>query len=528
MKPTINFSLNKIFILFLITLLCVASFAQLKVAAQDNRAASPDEATVAPDALTQQQKFAANDGAASDGFGRGVAISGNTAVIGSPLSDVNGKADQGAAYVYVYNNGVWTPQAKLVAPDGSVNSQFGFTVAIDGETVVIGARQPSSNEKGAAYVFVRSGISWSPQAKLTASDGLVDDRFGQAVGISGNTIVVGAPNVDQTGSNSGAAYIFTRSGATWTQQARLIGSDEQAVDFFGAAVAIDADSVIVGAPDSSNVGNFNPGSAYIFKRTGTLWSQQAKLLADDGAHNDYFGGSVSISGETAAVGASGAAIGGTKNVGAVYIFNRLNASWTLQDKLSANNNTSGAFGFSLALKNDTLAVGAYGSVIDGKNQQGAGYIFKRVVNGWAQPVKLTANDGVAADLLGSTIATDGKFTIVGAPQKFVNSGNPVDTQAHGTAYLFGDVANDDTPKIIDVKVKGKKLIVTGENFQSPSFVYLNGEKQKKSANDELSPTTVVIGLKAGKLIAPGQTVSIQVKNDTTGKLSDEFIFTRPL
>jgi hypothetical protein len=529
MTRTINFSLNKIFILFLIALLGAAMFVQFKVAAQTEQPVSTDEATVAPAAMAQLQKLAAADGAASDAYGRAVAISGNTAVIGSPLADVNGKADRGVAYVYLHSNGAWTPQAKLLAPDGDSNHQFGYTLAIHGDTIVVGARQPASNDKGAAYVFVRSGGSWAPQAKLAANNGLPAERFGESVAISGNTIVVGAPVRSFPGlGNAGIAYVFTRSGATWTQQAELKASDAQAFDFFGSSVAIDTDTVIIGAPDTSNSNNFNPGSAYIFTRTGSVWSQQAKFLADDGADDDGFGGAVSVSGDTAVVGAQSAAMGGTKFSGKVYIFNRANGSWAQQVKLTGDTQSSELFGCSLSLQADTLAIGANGSLVDGKFQQGAVYLFKRVANGWTRQSKLLANDGAASDIFGTGVAIDGKLIIVGTPQKNVNSSNTADNPAHGTVYIFGEVANDGVPKIFEVKVKKKQLIVTGANFEAPSFVYLNGEKQKKSANDEANPTTVVIGLKAATLIAPGQTVAVQVKNMNTGKISDEFIFTRPL
>ena len=139
-----------------------------------------------------------------------------------------------------------------------------------------------------------------------------------------------------------------------------------------------------------------------------------------------------------------------------------------------------------------------------------------------------ATEGAARDLFGSSVAVSGNFILAGMPQRYFSIYNDIETQLHGAAYFFAAVADDGEPKIQSVEVQGKKLIVKGTNFEAPSIIFLNGAKQKKAANDEANPTTVVIGLKAGKLIAPGQTVAVQVKNTATGKFSSEFIFTRPL
>ncbi len=530
MKTTIKKLLTKFFILLITTCLSVSLLTARRALAQDEYQMMSDAQMVAPAAFAQLQKLTTNDGAASDAFGYKVALSGNTAVIGSPLADVNGKADQGVVYVCVYNNGVWTAQAKLLAPDGNANSQFGYAVAFDGDTVVVGARGTDPSNKGAAYVFVRSGASWAPQAKLTSADGGSGDRFGESVGISGNTLIIGAPlhdNFAPFDRNKGGAYIFTRSGVTWTEQAKLTASNPQDFDFFGSKVAVEGDTAIIGAPQSN--GDVRIGSAYVFTRNGTNWSQQAKLAADDGAKGNNFGVSLSLSGDTAVVGASSSTVNGTAFQGATYVFTRTGANWSQQAKLTASDGAnSWFFGFSALLKNDTLAVGAPGALMNGKLSQGAVYLFSRTGNSWSQQTKLLAPDGNANDQFGSSIALDGSFLIAGTPQKTVNLFNDVDTQQHGAIYIFSSLVNNDIPKIESVKVKGKKLLVTGTNFEAPSFVYLNGEKQKKSVNDEASPTTLVVGLKAGKLLAPGQTVSVQIKNETSGKISEEFIFTRPL
>jgi hypothetical protein len=523
MKTKKDFSLNEFFPLLLVALLCAASFAQLKVLAQDGQL-SPAAAMI------QQQKLAASDGAASDAYGWAVAISGNTAVIGSPLADVNGNANQGAVYVYVQTNDIWLAQAKLVAGDGSANDQFGFTVAIEGDTVVVGARAAAPGQKGAAYVFVRSGATWTQQAKLIGTDSVNGDRFGEAVAISGNTIVVGAVLHNPLGTtllNEGAAYVFIRTGLTWSQQAKLTASDPQDFNFFGQAVAIDGDTIVTGAIRSN--GNVRIGSAYVFTRTGNVWSQQAKLTANDEAYENQFGYAVSLSGDTAIVGAFGAKIGDANYAGAAYVFTRSNNTWSQEAKLTANAADIApniAFGGAVSLKSDTLAVGAYGTRIDGKQAQGSVYLFKRNDNQWQPQSRFTANDGAANDFFGLGIALDSNSLIVGTPQKSLSGAT---TQQPGAAYCLSiAVANDNTPTIQNVQIKGKKLIITGTNFESPTDIYVNGERQKKTANDESNPTTAVIALKSGRFIAPGQTVTVQVKNTNTDKSSSTVMFTRPV
>ncbi|MSQ08671.1 MAG: hypothetical protein EXR44_05165, partial [Dehalococcoidia bacterium] len=189
----------------------------------------------------------------------------------------------------------WTQQQKLTASDGAANDFFGYSVAVSGDTAVVGAWGDDS-AKGSAYVFTRSGSTWTQQQKLTASDGAAIDYFGYSVAVSGDTAVVGAYGDD---SYKGSAYVFTRSGSTWTQQQKLTASDGAANDYFGGSVAVSGDTAVVGAYGDDS----EKGSAYVFTRSGSTWTQQQKLTASDGAANDFFGWSVAVSGDTAVVGA---------------------------------------------------------------------------------------------------------------------------------------------------------------------------------------------------------------------------------
>ncbi len=200
-------------------------------------------------------------------------------------------------------------QAELTASDGTSGDDFGISVAISGSTAVVGAPYRNGNT-GAAYVFVRSGETWSQQAELTASDGASGDWFGSSVAISGSTIVMGAPGKNVS---TGVAYVFVGSGATWSEQAELTPSPIAAI--FGVSVAISGSTVVVGSPSYLGI----PGTAFVFVRSGTTWSQRAELTAPSGGTvGDHFGASVAISGPITVVGADGE----KSETGAAYVFVR--------------------------------------------------------------------------------------------------------------------------------------------------------------------------------------------------------------
>jgi len=258
----------------------------------------------------QVAKLTASDAAAFDSFGFSVSISGDTAIVSADLDDdaclptINQSCNSGSAYVFTRSGTTWTQQAKLTASDAAAGDLFGFSVSISRDTAIVGSRfnDDVPNNSGSAYVFTRSGTTWTQQAKLTASDAAAEDNFGVSVSILGDTAIVGAAFNDDVPNNSGSAYVFTRSGTTWTQQAKLIASDAAAGDQFSFSVSISVDAAIVGAAFNDDAGT-SSGSAYVFTRSGTIWTQQAKLTSSDAAAFDEFGVSVSISGDTAIVGA---------------------------------------------------------------------------------------------------------------------------------------------------------------------------------------------------------------------------------
>ena len=359
--------------------------------------------------LTPPGSERGDDGRAGDGFGWTVALSGDTALVGVPFDSLR-YPYAGSAYVFVRTGPNWSLQAKLVATDHT-QSRFGTAVALDGETAVIGAPEAdvdANTDQGAVYVFIRAGVNWGQHAKLTSADGDSGDNFGSAVSISGQTILVGAHR-NNIGSvvDQGAAYAFVKSGALWLQQGQLIANDGAIGDEFGKSVAIDGDTAIVGASEDSTGTISWHGSAYIYIRTGANWSQQAKLRPIDALALARFGQSVALSGETAIIGAAANR--------SAYVYVRGGSSWSQQAKLVASDSaTANGFGNSVDIEGDVAVVGAGGADATGGTAQGAGYVFSRVGTLWSQRARLVAGDGAANDGMGSAIALSGNSILIGA------------------------------------------------------------------------------------------------------------------
>ncbi len=397
---------------------------------------------------TGEAKFLAADGATGDQFGYSVALSGDTAVIGARFAgdDVNG-LESGSAYVFTRSGTIWRQQAKLTAPDGEARDWFGVRVAISGDTAVITADADDDDvngvDSGSAYVFHRSGTTWSLQAKLTAGDGAPVDLFGYSVALSGDTVVFGAKfdDDDVNGVDSGSAYVFTRSGTTWSPQARLHAADGAAGDQFGYSVAISGDTAMITASaDDDDVNGIDSGSAYVFTRSGTTWSQQAKLTSSDGAAGDLFGVRVALSGDTALIGAHFDDDNGEES-GSAYVFVRSGTAWSQQAKLAASDGAAGDwFGYSVALSGDTALIGA-GSVDNsaGDVDSGSAYVFTRSGTIWREHAKLTAFDGAAGDQFGGKVALSADTALIGARL----DDDEVKGVDSGSAYVFTDVLGDD-------------------------------------------------------------------------------------
>jgi hypothetical protein len=376
-------------------------------------------------------KLVAIDGAAGDNLGFDVAYSGGVSLAGAPYRAVGGNAGQGAAYVFRHSGELFT-QDELTASDGAAQDAFGFGTDIDGATIVVGApgHDVGGNaDQGAAYVFTYSEGSWTQQAKLTASDGTGGDNFGSFAGISGDTIAVSAP-YKKVGANDyqGVVYVFARSGDDWTQQAALTADDAQAYDYLGFTFGIDGDTVVAGAQSHQVGANAGQGASYVFARSGGVWSQQAMLTAADGEAGDSFGWTNGIDGDTVVVGAYSANAG----TGGSYVFTRTGGVWSQQAELTAPGLVSGdAFGSGAGIDGDLAVVGAQYQTIGGNAGQGAAYVYTRTGDTWSEPTQLVASDGGAGDNFGWWIQAEGNTVLIGAPFSIVE-GNA----AQGAAYLY--------------------------------------------------------------------------------------------
>jgi hypothetical protein len=404
----------------------------------------------------EQARVQASDALATDYFGYSVALSsdGNTMVVGAFWDDNSGGTDAGSAYVFTRSGATWTQQAQVQALDALASDHFGISVALssDGNTMAVGANLGDSSggatNAGSAYVFTRSGTTWTQQAEVQASDAAMDDYFGVSVALSsdGNTMAVGANGDGNSGGiDAGSAYVFTRSGTTWTQQARVQASDAAMNDYFGISVALSSDgnTLAVGAYWDDNAGGTNAGSAYVFTRSGTTWTQQARVQASDAAASDYFGCSVALSsdGNTMAVGSYLDDNAGGTNAGSAYIFTRSGTTWAQQARVqSTHAGGSDYFGFSISLSSDgnTLAVGAYLDDNAGTSDAGSAFIFQSSLQLpssvlYSSQLRLQASAMMSSDQFGCSIAlsSDGNTMVVGSYQDD-NSGG---TDA-GSAYVF--------------------------------------------------------------------------------------------
>ncbi|MEZ4315097.1 MAG: FG-GAP repeat protein [Polyangiaceae bacterium] len=409
-----------------------AAFAVASCGAAPGETEATDTAAQALFGETQV-KLVASNGAAEDWFGLSVDVSGSTAVVGAPLDDELGNA-AGAAYVFDRAGGAWPERSKLVASGGIAIERFGVRVAISGNTLVAGAPDDDGSV-GAAYVFERAGEGWVQQAKLTPTQGHLGDRFGLAVAIAGNTIVVGSVLADNdNGVDAGAAYVFRREGASWSEEARLLASDGAAFDTFGTGLAVQGNTVIVGAPQNDELGD-DAGAVYVFTRAQGAWSEEAKLVATGGEAGDRFGGTVDIEGSTMLVGAvlaDGGSGGTVPEAGAAFVFKRSSAGWLQEARLGAGDGGTGdRFGAGLGILGNAVIVGSPNNDNDNGTDAGAVYFFRQVGTAWALESKVLAFDGAAGDQLGESAAASGGIAVVGA--RFNDNANGTDA---GAAYVL--------------------------------------------------------------------------------------------
>ncbi len=293
-------------------------------------------------------------------FGQSVALSGEFAIVGAPLED-SVATDAGAVYVFRNIAGVWIPVARIVAPDGARDDRFGSSVSLRGDLLAIGVPldDDAGSNAGAVVLFRYDGVSWTQEARLHASDAQWNDQFGTSVAVDTDRIVVGAPFDDDGGSDAGAAYVFVRNNdGVWVEEQKLLPDDPASNAQFGASVAASQQTVVVGAPRSRNADQLQSGAVYVFRLQSGSWVQQQKIAPLDLGFQDWFGYSVAIDGTRIVAGAplnDAQAVDG----GATYVFARSGNTWIRERVLlAADAEISDRFGASVTVSGDWVACGA--------------------------------------------------------------------------------------------------------------------------------------------------------------------------
>lgn len=334
---------------------------------------------------------------------------------------------------------VWLQGDELTASDGAGGDNFGMSEAATDSVLVIGAPDKSVNNnfwQGAVYVFVKSNGSWQEVQKLTASNGAAFDNFGQAVAITGNSIFVTATGATVSGNTQqGAVYVFTKSNGTWTQAQELTASDGTAGEELGWSISISGTTAVVGATGATVNNNPYQGAAYVFTESNGTWSQAQKLTASDGGAANFFGRSVATNGGTILVGSVRARANGNNGEGAVYVYNDVNGSWSQTQKLTANDGTPNSnFGVSVDLYGTEAIVGAPNAMSGGVNGIGAAYVFNQYGTNWYQTQKLEVSDGAPGNQFGwSAGFRDANTVLVSMPYATVNG-----QFDQGATYVFSD------------------------------------------------------------------------------------------
>ena len=398
------------------------------------------------DFWTEQDKLLSTDGTSDDYFGCSVSIDGNLAVIGAYGDD----GGTGSAYIFIRSGTTWTEEQKLTASDGKAGDYFGSSVSIHENLVIIGAYGDDGGT-GSAYIFNGSGITWVEEQKLTASDGEAGDYFGNSVSINEDMAIVGAYGDDNF---TGAVYAFNYSGPTWNELIKLELADNAIGDCFGCSVSFDGSFAIIGAYGDEDYS----GSAYILEYC-CYWRIRGKVNVSSGL--PFFGWSVSIDGDYAIIGAPG--IPDSGSTGSVYIFKRDENKWYEHAYFNGTNYDE-YLGMSVSIDGSYAIAGAYGD----DSRIGLAYMFNRSGTTWAEEQKLTASDGGNGDFFGRSVSINAGYAIIGA------DGDDGDT---GSAYVFIKIGIPD----LSIDITGGlvvKVIITnnGDNVTKNLDVdiYING------------------------------------------------------
>ncbi len=368
------------------------------------------------DPFIQNARIITDDGVSGDHFGCSFALDGSTMFVGAYLSS-DGVSRPGAVYVFNKVEGVWVQGQKIFASDKVDSDKFGTSLAFSGSTLLVGAPGATvgaTADQGAAYLFSKTGSLWVEDQKISGSDATAGNNVAYTVAINDSTLVLGAITATVGANvNQGAAYVFTKTGSTWEEKQKLFDDEGHATGFLGYSVAVDNSQVIIGAPGETNEG-VRTGAVYVFSRSGDTWTASQKLAAEDGAINDYFGSALALYDTTLVIGAQYADLASVADKGAAYVFNRSGSTWSQFQKIIASDGLEeDNFGSSVSFDGSTIVIGAENASVGANDGQGAVYVFKLVSSTWTENQKLVASDGAAYDRFGSPIFVKDYLVSVG-------------------------------------------------------------------------------------------------------------------
>lgn len=375
-----------------------------------------------PEGFDFPDKIKPPNGAANNFFGYSVAASGDIIVVGAPFYDrlLDGEvvdASIGTAYVFERNGGTWVQTAQLFSSDNTTSSMFGWSVGVDGEVIAVGAWKQASTgtQFGAVYVFERAGSTWGQSFRITPPAGDDQEAFGYAISVSNDRIAVGAPIYTDIDDNEPAtpAYVFERTGPAWTGT-RVEPVDDPRDAWFGSSIALDGDTLVVGAPGYKLPGP-GAGAAYVFERTGANWNQTLRLTDASGQIEDFFGRSVAVHGDVIVVGAEGGGDPTILNTGMAVVYERSADIWAETTRLiPADSMVGQQIGFSVAVHGATIVVGANRDDDLGFDA-GAAYVYDQDGDGsWVQYSKIYTPDGFNGDHFGAAVAVTDTFIVTGS------------------------------------------------------------------------------------------------------------------
>ncbi len=451
------------------------------------------------------------NGQGDDNFGFSVAVSGDVILIGAWATDDHG-GNAGSAFVFRFNGTNWVRETRLLPAEVVTDDHFGWSVALFDDVAIVGAYLDDGNghvNNGTAYIFRYNGTDWVQEANLLPAALMDYDHFGYSVSISGNVAFVGATGDD----SGGAAYVFRYDGTNWNEEAKILPSVPCSGDSFGRAVPVSGNVAVIGAPYHDFNGS-DAGAAYVFRYDGTNWVEEAKLMHDDPVAFDEFGRITSVSGDVAVIGAPyhDRIPGNDSNTGAAYVFRYDGTSWSQEAKLTALDFIDEAnFGYAASVSSDVTVIGAYRHrrlCTEG----GAAYVFKHDGANWIEEAKLEPSDLDPYDHYGNSTSVSGDVAVVGCKWDDVNATNS------GSAYVYNLNCSNLLTAFPDLLMAGRTVSFTAMNMNPNTDTYL-AYSLKGKGSTYVSLLDVTLDLTKPKQ-ANGMIVS-----DSTGKA--EWTFTIP-